>query len=126
MTDEHGADHTPDLLEALRGVLRVADRATVEFDAARAAVARAALSSPEMPRQTSYGLFGILNPHGHFWSRRAFFTPEEARSYIVGFWPGRPGEELDQFKIVPVRVTLEMEEAPACATGARLFEDEET
>lgn len=31
----------PDLLEALRGVLRVADRATVEFDAARAAIAKA-------------------------------------------------------------------------------------
>lgn len=31
----------PDLLEALRGVLRVADRATDEFDAARAAIAKA-------------------------------------------------------------------------------------
>jgi hypothetical protein len=31
----------PELLEALRGVVRVADRATVEFDAARAAIARA-------------------------------------------------------------------------------------
>jgi hypothetical protein len=31
----------PDLLAALQGVLRVADRATVEFDAARAAIARA-------------------------------------------------------------------------------------
>jgi hypothetical protein len=31
----------PDLLEALRGVLRVADRATAEFDAARAAIAKA-------------------------------------------------------------------------------------
>lgn len=31
----------PDLLEALRGVLRVADRNTVEFDAARAAIAKA-------------------------------------------------------------------------------------
>lgn len=31
----------PELLEALRGVLRVADRATVEFDAARAAIAKA-------------------------------------------------------------------------------------
>ena len=31
----------PDLLEALQGVLRVADRATVEFDAARAAIAKA-------------------------------------------------------------------------------------
>lgn len=31
----------PDLLEALKGVLRVADRATVEFDAARAAIALA-------------------------------------------------------------------------------------
>lgn len=30
-----------DMLEALKGVLRVADRATVEFDAARAAVAKA-------------------------------------------------------------------------------------
>ena len=30
-----------DLLAALRGVLRVADRATVEFDAARAAIAKA-------------------------------------------------------------------------------------
>lgn len=31
----------PDLLSALQGVLRVADRATVEFDAARAAIAKA-------------------------------------------------------------------------------------
>ena len=31
----------PELLEALRGVLRVADRATDEFDAARAAIAKA-------------------------------------------------------------------------------------
>ena len=31
----------PDLLAALEGVLRVADRATVEFDAARAAIAKA-------------------------------------------------------------------------------------
>lgn len=31
----------PDLLAALEGVLRVADRATAEFDAARAAVAKA-------------------------------------------------------------------------------------
>ncbi len=31
----------PDLLEALRGVVRVADRATDEFDAARAAIAKA-------------------------------------------------------------------------------------
>lgn len=30
-----------DLLEALKGVVRVADRATVEFDAARAAIAKA-------------------------------------------------------------------------------------
>lgn len=33
----------PDLLAALEGVLRVADRATVEFDAARAAIAKAKL-----------------------------------------------------------------------------------
>ena len=31
----------PELLDALKGVLRVADRATVEFDAARAAIAKA-------------------------------------------------------------------------------------
>jgi len=31
----------PDLLVALQAVLRVADRATVEFDAARAAIAKA-------------------------------------------------------------------------------------
>lgn len=31
----------PDLLAALEGVLRVADRNTVEFDAARAAIAKA-------------------------------------------------------------------------------------
>jgi len=31
----------PDLLAALRGVLRVADRATDEFDAARAAIEKA-------------------------------------------------------------------------------------
>jgi hypothetical protein len=32
----------PDMLAALLGVVRVADRATVEFDAARAAIAKAA------------------------------------------------------------------------------------
>lgn len=31
----------PDLLEALKDVLRIADRATTEFDAARAAIAKA-------------------------------------------------------------------------------------
>jgi hypothetical protein len=31
----------PDLLAALKGVMRVADRATDEFDAARAAIAKA-------------------------------------------------------------------------------------
>jgi hypothetical protein len=31
----------PDMLEALQGVLRVADRKTDEFDAARAAIAKA-------------------------------------------------------------------------------------
>lgn len=31
----------PDMLAALQGVLRVADRATVEFDAVRAAIAKA-------------------------------------------------------------------------------------
>ena len=31
----------PDLLEALKAVVRVADRATVEFDLARAAIAKA-------------------------------------------------------------------------------------
>jgi len=31
----------PELLEALKGVVRVADRATQEFDAARAAIAKA-------------------------------------------------------------------------------------
>lgn len=31
----------PDLLAALKGVLRIADRKTVEFDAARAAIAKA-------------------------------------------------------------------------------------
>jgi hypothetical protein len=36
----------PDLLEALRGVVRVADRATVEFDAARAAIAKATGATP--------------------------------------------------------------------------------
>lgn len=35
----------PDLLQALKGVVRVADRATVEFDAARAAIAKAEAAS---------------------------------------------------------------------------------
>jgi hypothetical protein len=35
----------PDLLEALHGVLRVADRATDEFDAARAAIDKATSNS---------------------------------------------------------------------------------
>lgn len=34
------------LLEALKGVVRVADRKTVEFDAARAAIAEAETQSP--------------------------------------------------------------------------------
>lgn len=33
----------PDMAEALKGVLRVADRKTVEFDAARAALAKAGI-----------------------------------------------------------------------------------
>lgn len=36
----------PELLKALQGVLRMADRATVEFDAARAAIARATGTAP--------------------------------------------------------------------------------
>jgi hypothetical protein len=36
----------PDLLEALRGVVRLADRATVEFDAARVAIAKTAGATP--------------------------------------------------------------------------------
>ena len=36
----------PDLLEALRGVLRVADRATVEFDFARSAITKATQAQP--------------------------------------------------------------------------------
>ena len=35
----------PDLLEALQGVLRVADRRTVEFDAAHAAIKKATVTS---------------------------------------------------------------------------------
>lgn len=35
------ANLAPELLEALQGVVRVADRATDEFDAARAAIAKA-------------------------------------------------------------------------------------
>ena len=35
----------PDLLEALEGVIRVADRQTVEFDAARKAIAKARVHS---------------------------------------------------------------------------------
>lgn len=46
VASERYADHAlcaaaPDLLAALQGVLRVADRATDEFDAARAAIAKA-------------------------------------------------------------------------------------
>lgn len=53
MTNSYGDDNSeaeanarliaaaPDLLEALQGVLRVADRATDEFDAARAAISKA-------------------------------------------------------------------------------------
>ena len=37
----------PELLEALRGVLKVADRKTDEFDAARAAIAKATGSTPQ-------------------------------------------------------------------------------
>lgn len=36
----------PELLAALQGVLRVADRATDEFDAARAAIAKATGAAP--------------------------------------------------------------------------------
>ncbi len=35
----------PEMLEALRAVVRVADRATVEFDMARAAIAKAEVQS---------------------------------------------------------------------------------
>lgn len=39
--DAHLIAAAPDLLEALEAVVRVADRATVEFDMARAAIAKA-------------------------------------------------------------------------------------
>lgn len=39
--DAHLIAAAPELLEALKGVVRVADRATVEFDAARVAIAKA-------------------------------------------------------------------------------------
>jgi hypothetical protein len=39
--DLHLMSAAPDMFAALEGVLRVADRATVEFDAARAALAKA-------------------------------------------------------------------------------------
>jgi len=39
----------PELLAALEGVMRVADRATVEFDAARAAIAKAKGTSNDQP-----------------------------------------------------------------------------
>lgn len=42
----------PDLLEALIGVVRVADRATVEFDAARAAIAKATAHQQANRRET--------------------------------------------------------------------------
>lgn len=35
------SEAAPELLEALKGVVRVADRKTVEFDRARAAIAKA-------------------------------------------------------------------------------------
>ena len=41
MANAHLIAAAPDLLAALIGVVRVADRATVEFDAARAAIAKA-------------------------------------------------------------------------------------
>jgi hypothetical protein len=40
MADARLIAAAPDLLEALQGVLRVADRKTTEFDAARAAIAK--------------------------------------------------------------------------------------
>ena len=43
--DREGAQRD-DLLEALRGVLRIADRKTDEFDAARAAIAKATGEQP--------------------------------------------------------------------------------
>lgn len=62
------------------------------------------------PYTPSYGLFGVLNPSGQFWSHQTFFTPDEARRYIASFWKGRPVAELEKFKIVPVRVTLELDD----------------
>lgn len=63
------------------------------------------------PYQPSHGLYGILNPQGQFWSHQTFFTPHEARDYIESFWRGRPARELDKFKIIPVRLTLEADPA---------------
>lgn len=71
------------------------------------------------PYQPSYGLFGVLNPHGHFWSHQTFFTPEEARRYVASFWKGRPAAELDKFKIVPVRMTLEFDDTARAALEPR-------
>jgi hypothetical protein len=67
------------------------------------------LTKAPMPYQPGYGLFGILNPEGQFWSHQTFRTPEEARRYVANFWKGRDAAELDKFKIVPVRVTLEFD-----------------
>lgn len=69
--------------------------------------------------QPGYGLFGILNPQGQFWSHQTFFTPEEARKYLASFWKGRPAKELDAFKVVPVRVTIEHDLARAALASAR-------
>lgn len=76
----------------------------------------AKLTKVPAPHKPGYTLFGILNPSGQFWSHQTFFTPEEARKYIASFWKGRPSEDLEKFKVVPVRITIE------CAAGRAALE----
>lgn len=61
------------------------------------------------PHEPGYALFGILNPYGQFWTHQTFFTVEEARRHIAAFWNGRAANELDRFKVVPVRLRLELD-----------------
>lgn len=69
------------------------------------------------PYTPSYKLFGILNPSGQFWSHKVYLDAATARKAVETFWPNCDAREWDRFTIVPVRVTLELDQDTAETAG---------
>lgn len=53
-----------------------------------------------------YKAFGILNPDGDVWTPCWFESEREAKGHLEDFWRGAAFSPADQFRIVPVRVTI--------------------